>query len=88
MKTIKCNYTWISVDEKLPENEDHYHVRYDNGEVDEKPFRIRPSHNIKGFMTTKKVTHWAEIDWSRPIQEDVDMNKFKDTWMNPSKVSI
>lgn len=53
---------WISVDEKLPKAENYYHVRFENGDEDEKPFRIRPSRNIFGFMTEMNVTHWAEID--------------------------
>lgn len=48
----------ISVEDKYPEIEDYYLVRYENGQEDEKPFRNRPNKNIYGFMTERKVTYW------------------------------
>ena len=54
MKTI-----WIPVKEYLPSIADYYRVMFSDGTEDEKPFRIRPSKNIYGFMTEKEVTHWA-----------------------------
>lgn len=50
---------WTSVSDALPTTEGYYKVRFDNGIEDEKPFRIRPSKNIHGFMTEDKVTHWS-----------------------------
>lgn len=52
---------WTPTSEKLPEVEDYYEVKYTDGSVDEKPFRIRPRQNIKGFMTLDHVTHWRTI---------------------------
>lgn len=52
---------WISVDERLPEIEGYYKVRFEDGTEDEKPFRIRPSKKIYGFMTMDKVTHWQPL---------------------------
>ncbi len=49
---------WKDVNKELPKKEGYYEVRYEDGRFDEKPFRIRPSKNIKGFMTETKVTHW------------------------------
>jgi hypothetical protein len=51
---------WIDVNEQLPTEEGYYDVKYDNGQEDSKPFRIRPSKNIRGFMTMENVTHWRE----------------------------
>jgi hypothetical protein len=51
---------WISVEDKLPETEGYYKVKFSNGEIDSKPFRIRPSKNIYGFMTEDTVTHWSK----------------------------
>ena len=56
---VSGSYLWIPVTERLPETEDYYAVRFENGVEDEKPFRIRPKKNIFGFMTMWKVTHWA-----------------------------
>lgn len=53
--------SWVKVTDKLPEKESYYKVRFENGVEDEKPFRIRPSKNIRGFMTEQKVTHWKPI---------------------------
>ena len=58
---VSCSYSWIPVIERLPEAENYYAVRFKNGIEDEKPFRIRPSKNIFGFMTMEEVTHWAEL---------------------------
>jgi hypothetical protein len=55
------NSGWVSVEDRLPENEDYYAVRFENGVEDEKPFRIRQEKNILGFMTTEKVTHWQNL---------------------------
>lgn len=52
---------WISVNDRLPDSENYYDVKFENGEEDEKPFRIRPNQNILGFMTSQTVTHWKEI---------------------------
>lgn len=49
---------WISVKDSLPTKQDYYNVKYENGEEDQKPFRIRPEKNIFGFMTEQIVTHW------------------------------
>lgn len=49
---------WKSVDKELPRKESYYSVRYENGEEDRKPFRIRPSKNIMGFMTERVVKEW------------------------------
>ena len=49
---------WISVEDSLPEKEGYYTVKFKDGTEDEKPFRIRPNQNIKGFMTIDTVTHW------------------------------
>ncbi len=59
---IKECDNWKSVKDELPKKEGYYRVRFSNGEEDEKPFRIRPSKNIYGFMTEDEVTHWAFID--------------------------
>jgi hypothetical protein len=58
---VSSSYLWIPVTERLPETEDYYAVRFENGIEDEKPFRIRPKKNIFGFMTMEKVTHWAVL---------------------------
>jgi len=58
---VSGSYLWIPVTERLPETEDYYAVRFENGVEDEKPFRIRPKKNIFGFMTMEKVTHWAVL---------------------------
>lgn len=50
--------TWISVKVELPKKEDYYTVKFKNGVIDEKPFRIRPSKNIYGFMTEEEVEYW------------------------------
>ncbi len=52
---------WINASDKLPETEGYYGVRFDDGSTDEKPFRIRPEKNIRGFMTEKNVTQWREL---------------------------
>ena len=52
---------WISTSDKLPEIEMYYKVIFENGEEDEKPFRIRPSKNIYGFMSERKVIFWKEL---------------------------
>lgn len=52
---------WVAVTERLPDVEDYYRVRFENGIEDEKPFRIRPHKNIRGFMTEENVTHWRII---------------------------
>lgn len=56
---------WIPVEEKLPEEQGYYKVKFDTGTEDEKYFRIRPSQNIRGFMTMDNVTHWAPMDNDR-----------------------
>jgi len=55
---------WIDVKEKLPEREGYFRVKFKNGSEDEKPFRIRPKKNIRGFMTLEEVTHWRHISQS------------------------
>lgn len=52
--------SWISVKDKLPNKESYYDVKFDDGTEDQKPYRIRPKQNIKGFMTEKNVTHWRK----------------------------
>lgn len=49
---------WIKTSTKLPEKEGYYNVKYKDGTTDQKPFRIKPSKNIKGFMTEKEVVAW------------------------------
>jgi hypothetical protein len=49
---------WIDASKELPKVEGYYEVLFDNGMKDEKPFRIRPSKNIYGFMTEEKVIKW------------------------------
>ena len=44
---VSGSYLWIPVTERLPETEDYYAVRFENGVEDEKPFRIRPKKNIQ-----------------------------------------
>jgi hypothetical protein len=61
MNMKKNDRNWIAVFETLPEFEDYYEVKFKDGTTDEKPFRIRPSKNIKGFMTETEVTHWREL---------------------------
>lgn len=53
---------WISVKDRLPEEEGYYQVKFENGVEDEKPFRIRPSKNIYGFMTMEKVIEWKPME--------------------------
>lgn len=43
-----------------PMKEGYYDVKFEDGTEDEKPFRKREHLNIRGFMTTKKVTHWRD----------------------------
>ncbi len=61
MENRENKNAWIPVKERLPEIERYYSVKFENGTEDEKPFRIRPSKNILGFMTMDKVTHWKEL---------------------------
>ena len=49
---------WISILEKLPHKEDYHKLKFGDGTVDFKPFRIRLSKNIIGFMSEEVVTHW------------------------------
>jgi hypothetical protein len=51
---------WIKCSNQLPQTEGYYRVRYDDGTEDQKPFRIRPSKGINGFMTEKNVVAWKE----------------------------
>jgi hypothetical protein len=51
---------WISVVDELPTIQKYYKVKYSNGVEDMKPFRIRPTKNILGFMTENEVTHWKK----------------------------
>lgn len=53
-------WDWVSVDDELPTVESYYKVRLANGSEDQKPFRIRPKQNIRGFMTEDVVTHWLK----------------------------
>ena len=53
---------WRKCSESLPLKEGYYKVKYDNGEEDIKPFRIRPSKNIKGFMTENNVIEWKHTN--------------------------
>lgn len=55
------NPNWISVTKQLPKIEGYYKVKYKDNTEDEKPFRIRPNRNIRGFMTEKEVTHWMKL---------------------------
>lgn len=52
---------WINVDTELPTTEGYYGVKFEDGTTDEKPFRIRPSKNIHGFMTMNKVIEWRVL---------------------------
>jgi hypothetical protein len=60
---------WIAVTDNLPTEEDYYHVKFEDGTEDEKPFRIRPSKNIHGFMTENKVTHWVDYKVGKELTE-------------------
>jgi hypothetical protein len=51
---------WINLNDEQPTEEGYYKVKFDDGTEDEKPWRIRPSKNILGFMTEKNVTHWSK----------------------------
>ena len=51
MKEISCK-------KEMPKEEGYYKVKFADGTTDQKPFRIRPNKNIRGFMTEKEVTHW------------------------------
>lgn len=53
---------WIKVEDRMPELEGYYEVKFKDGNTDEKPFRNRPSKNIKGFMTMEEITHWRELE--------------------------
>lgn len=55
---MKKTTDWISTADSLPEKEDYYEVKFKDGTIDEKPFRIRPKQNIRGFMTELEVAHW------------------------------
>ena len=52
------NINWKKLNEIEPTKEGYYKVKYENGETDIKPFRIRLSKGIKGFMTMDKVIEW------------------------------
>ncbi len=54
----KGNENWINVNDKLPEKEGYYSVKFKDGSTDQKPFRIRINKNIRGFMTEKEVISW------------------------------
>jgi hypothetical protein len=62
---------WVKVEDRLPEIEGYYKVKYDDGTEDEKPFRIRPRNNIHGFMTMNIVTHWMDSTQNTQADEDV-----------------
>jgi hypothetical protein len=49
---------WKDLNVEQPKKEGYYRVRFDDGTEDQKPWRIRPSRNILGFMTERNVTHW------------------------------
>ena len=51
---------WISTKDRLPTEEGYYDIKYEDGEEDQKPFRIRPKKNIYGFMTMDNVAYWRE----------------------------
>jgi hypothetical protein len=55
---------WIELESNPPKvavNETKYFkVKFEDGTEDEKPFRNRPSKNIFGFMSEKKVTHYKK----------------------------
>jgi len=61
---------WISVKDKMPESEGYYEVMFEDGTEDEKPFRIRPNKNIKGFMTEQIVTHWRPFILSKTFTDE------------------
>lgn len=61
---------FISVQERLPELEGYYSVKFVDGTEDEKPFRIRPHKNIYGFMTEKEVTHWKDVEETEDFEID------------------
>lgn len=58
---------WIPVTQSLPILEGYYKVKFEDGTIDEKPFRIRPHKNIHGFMTLDKITHWAHLSQPEKI---------------------
>ena len=57
---IGLSEKWVACSDRLPDTEDYYSVRYSNGVEDRKPFRIRPSRGIRGFMTEDNVVAWRE----------------------------
>lgn len=52
------NNDWVELSVITPSKEGYYDVRFNDGTEDSKPFRIRPTKSIFGFMTDKPVTHW------------------------------
>jgi hypothetical protein len=56
---------WISVKDRVPEVEvngvKYFKVKFEDGTIDEKPFRNRPSKNILGFMAEENITHWMPL---------------------------
>lgn len=55
---MKNKKNWIKVTTRLPEIEGYYLVKFKDGTTDQLPFRIRPSKNIRGFMTEGNVIAW------------------------------
>ena len=49
---------WKNVSEKLPTKEGYYTVMYEDETTDRKPFRIRPTKNINGFMSEREIIKW------------------------------
>jgi len=57
----KIKIVWINVNDKMPDTESYYKVKFDDGTEDEKYFRNRPQKNIYGFMSEKNVIEWRKI---------------------------
>lgn len=54
---------WINIKNKMPKEEGYYPVKFKDGTQDEKPYRIRPNKNIRGFMymnSDNPITHWKD----------------------------
>lgn len=87
---------WIITLDRLPEKEGYYKVKFLDGTEDEKPFRIRPSKNILGFMTEKTVVAWKEIVepltgkelsvWNTCIDAAITKAKLASTVIDKTKV--
>jgi len=51
---------WIeNAEPSKPEKAGYYFVKFEDGTMDEKPYRIRNGRS--GFLSDRTITHWAEI---------------------------